>query len=320
MRIGQRGSEYRPSACAGRLAPPFSAQLQNGGYIGVSHCWPVKGSTDRWYKYDETGEQAPGVSSVIDVIRKPKLEEWKINNVSVYAVSHLGLLSTVREQDEDAAVSLVKGSAYKAANKKADRGTEVHGLCEQTMRAVMVGKKPRFKATPDDLLYLRNFARWIKEFQVIPIACELAMWSKEYAYAGRLDLLCWLNIGGEWVRSIVDYKTGASGVWPEAAIQQTAYKYADHHIDDSGKMAQGWPVTTFPDTDQPIEGSPDRAFALWLRPDGKALIPLDTSEETWEEFLRRRESYEWQLKVQPKIVGKAINENPLVRKWTGWKK
>lgn len=294
-------------------------QRTEDGHIGVEHCWPIKGSDDRWYKYTETGEQAPGVSAVIDVILKPAIEKWKLNNASVYAISHLGLLTQVATEDQEAAVSLVKGAVWKDANKKADRGTEVHKLCELTMSAILAGKKPRFLATPDDMKYLRNLARWIREFDVRPVATELAVWSKQYLYAGRLDLLCWLNIAGEWVLCIVDFKTGASGIWPDAAIQQTAYRNADHHIDQHGIMRDGWPATTFPGTFKPVDGGPTRAFALWLRPEGKALIPLDTGPMTWQEFLRRRGSYEWQLKESSKVVGKAINENPLVRKWQGWK-
>jgi hypothetical protein len=90
--------------------------------------------------------------------------------------------------------------------------------------------------------------------------------SRQWRYAGTLDLLA--HVGGEtW---LVDWKTGASGVWPETALQLAAYAHAETIV-RNGKEQPLPPIV--------------RAVAVWLRADGYDVHPVDVSDETFRAFL-----------------------------------
>jgi hypothetical protein len=169
------------------------------------------------------------------------------------------------------------------------------------MRDKLTGVKSSFSTSQDDMAYLKNFARFVKEFEVEPVAVERTVWSKEHDYAGTLDLLCHLK--GYDGLYIVDYKTGASGIYSDVGIQQTGYRWADSYIDEDGEFQQ----------------SPEIAgcLALWLRPDGFGLYPLRTDEVMWEVFQHLREIYRYTVEIADTVVAKPVNKTPLKKVWKG---
>ena len=261
-------------------------------------------SGDRWYVDPGTGEKVPGVSAILNMMPKPALVNWAAREAASFAVSNIDVVAALARTDVKAAVDLVKGAPWRKSGKAADSGTEVHGLAETLMRDRIESRKSTFKVPQGTMDFLRNFARFATEFDVIPRMVETTVWDDEHNYAGTLDGFYTLTINGHELDAIVDIKTGASGVWPEASLQQTAYKNAKWYIDPATGEKRPMPHA-------------DAAFALWLRPEGWALIPLSTDAQTWEQFLRLRESYEWKRLREKHAVGKAVNKNPLTRKWKG---
>jgi len=256
---------------------------------------------DRWYVHTGTNTQVPGVSAIKGMLPNSALGNWFKKATAEYCVEHTDEIKALAAKDKAGAIDLVKGATDRYANQKANQGTQVHAVSEQLMRDRMAGVKSTFRATKEEMQYLRNLARFIKEFEVEPVMLETTVWSQEYDYAGTFDFLGRLK--GFAGLSIVDYKSGQSGVYPEAGIQQTGYRWADSYIDDSGQF-QAMPQV-------------DQAFGLWLRPDGWALYPLRTDEVMWEHFKHLRESYRFKMEVMPTVVGKPINVNPLKKKWRG---
>jgi hypothetical protein len=168
----------------------------------------------------------------------------------------------------------------------------------------MEQRKSAFSVPNGTMDFLRNFARFSTEFDVEPVLIETTVWDEEHDYAGTLDGFYRLSVDGQSLNAIVDIKTGASGVWPEAALQQTAYSRASQYIDPATGELRPMPKA-------------DAAFALWLRPNGWALIPLAIDDAMWEQFLRLRASYEWKRHDEKRAVGKAVNANPLKKQWKG---
>lgn len=261
-------------------------------------------SGDRWYVDPGTGDKVPGVSAILNMMPKPALVNWAAREAAAFAVSNIDVVAALARTDVKAAVDLVKGAPWRKSGKAADSGTEVHGLAEQLMRDRIESRKSTFKIPPGTMDFLRNFARFATEFDVIPQLIETTVWDDEHNYAGTFDGMYRLTVDGQEIDAIVDIKTGASGVWPEAALQQTAYARAKWFLD---------PVTG-EKTPMPAV---DAAFGLWLRPEGWALIPLSIDEGNWAQFLRLRESYEWKRLREKHAVGKAVNKTPLTRKWKG---
>jgi len=251
--------------------------------------------------HEESGGSVPGVSAIKSMMPNSALLHWKAKATAEYCVENIDEVRSLAARDKAGAIELVKESTNRYAKRAADRGTDVHTMCEITARAVMAGTKPSFAATKDDMGYLRNFARFFKEFEVKPVMVETTIWSQEHAYAGTFDLLCELK--GYDGLYIVDYKSGKSGVYPEAGIQQTGYRWADSYIDEDGKFQ-----------DMPEVAG---AFGMWLRPDGWALYPLRTDDSMWAVFRNLRSLYDAKMKLMPTVVEKPVNANPLKKQWRG---
>lgn len=259
---------------------------------------------DRWYIDPGSGDRVPGVSALLNMMPKPALTRWAAKEAAWFAVSNVDTVAALARTDRNAAVDLVKGAPWRRSGKAADLGTEVHGLTERFMRDLSAGRKPAFPVPQGGMPFLRNFARFVVEFAVSPVLVETTVWNDVVGYAGTFDGIYDMTISGERVRCMVDTKTGESGVWPEAALQQTAYCRAPWYLDpDTGERRPMLDVA--------------RAFGLWLRPEGYALIPLSTSDENYAQVCRLRESFEWKRSHEKYTVGKALNDNPHKRVWKG---
>jgi hypothetical protein len=262
--------------------------------------------SQRWYRNNDTKVEVPGVSAIVDMLPKKALTPWAAKLAAEYAISNLDQIQELlSEKDgEKKAIDLIKGASSRFAEKAARDGTAVHHYSEAVARAVQSNTKPKADDMPVGVMpYLKNYVRFLKEFDVEPVMLETVVWNEEIGYAGRLDMACRLRaISDDLV--IVDTKSGASGVWPSVALQQTAYVYAESYLDEEQDILKPMPE---------IAG----AYGLWLRPQGFALIPVDTTMAEVEELKRLRGSLEWQRTRSSKVVRPAINAVPLKRqrKW-----
>lgn len=76
-----------------------------------------------------------------------------------------------------------------------------------------------------------SFAKWLKEYDVRPLAVEISLYHPELKYAGMLDLVCNMRKypigdkhGDERVNAICDFKTTTKDFRDEHAIQLGLYK------------------------------------------------------------------------------------------------
>lgn len=235
---------------------------------------------------------------------KPALSSWAAKLAAEYAVEHAAELPFQVMEDKTRALGMIKGASARFASKAASEGTMVHHYCEVVARAVMNGTKPQAERMPPTALpYLKSYVKFLKEFDVQPVMLETVVWDTEVGYAGRLDMACRLRTIDDSI-VIVDTKSGASGVWESTALQQTAYAYAESYWDDKKDKL----------VEMPEIGA---TYALWLRPEGFALIPVDSTEAEWEQFKRLRGSLEWKRDRAKKVVKPAINKTPIKRQWQG---
>lgn len=258
----------------------------------------------RWYKNTQTKVEVPGVSSIVDMMPKNALTPWAARLAAEYAIGNLeevtGLLS--EKDGEKLAIDKIKNASSRYADKASREGTAVHHYTEAIARAVMNNTKPKADDMPKGMLpYLKNYVRFLKEFEVEPVMLETVVWDEtpNYGYAGRLDMACILHSISDAL-VIVDTKSGASGVWESVSLQQTAYRYAQSYWDETEDVLKPMPE---------ISG----AYALWLRPEGYALIPVETTQLELAQFQRLRGSLEWKLTRGKKVVRPAINRVPIKR-------
>lgn len=257
---------------------------------------------ERWYVIDpdDPTKTVPGVSSITGMMPKNALMPAAVKETAAFVVRNQQSIATMSRGD---AFEWIKGAYRREWNKKADLGTEVHAAVEQIDRALIAGRKPKFAVRDEIVPYLRNYARFVKEFAVKPLMVETTVFNETVGYAGTADGFKYMTLPtGETALFDVDTKSGASGVWAEAGLQQTAYTHGEFIVDEDGELAP-----------MPEELVADKAYALWLRPEGFALLPLDTGPESWQQFQRLRESFQWKTDHEESVVGKPINEIPIKR-------
>lgn len=256
----------------------------------------------RWYRNNNTKVEVPGVSAIVDMMPKGALTPWAARLAAEYAIGNQEEVQELLSQKdgEKLAVTRIKNASSRYAEKAAREGTAVHHYTESIARAVQNNTKPKADDMPRGMIpYLKNYVRFLNEFDVEPVMLETVVWDERIGYAGRLDMLCRLrSISDSLV--IVDTKSGASGVWESVSLQQTAYRYAESYWDETEDVIKPMPEVT-------------AAYALWLRPEGYALIPVDTTELELEQFQRLRGSLEWKLTRGKKVIKPAINRTPIKR-------
>lgn len=222
----------------------------------------------RNHSYTIDGKKAIGVTTAIsEGMPKPALITWAAKCVAqaVYDMDPVAL-SAMRSLGRDTFVAALKGAPNAKRDGAAVRGTKIHHIAEKLIK----GEEVHI----DDLSLIphaENAARFMDEWKVQPVLNEAVIGSYTHGYAGTLDLIADLPDGR---RVLFDYKTGASGIWPDHALQLAAYRWADVYIDPA------YPHVEKPMRDLCITDSK----AVWLRADGYDVIPLATLGDTFHAF------------------------------------
>jgi len=235
----------------------------------------------------------------------PALMGWGMRSVAEYAVANHRTLSAMLEAvrvrktaggmaiitDPDAvaaAVDWLKGSPYRERDRKADIGTAVHAAIE----AHILGA-PAPAPSEDTEGHLAQFARFIETFNPFFELAEATVYNRTAKYAGTLDLIATIPGRG---RALIDTKTSASGVYPEAALQLSAYRYAE--------------FIGLPDGTEAPMPAVDGCAVLWLPggddPDGYALIPVVADEIVFRAFRHIVEVARWQEETAKGVVGQPL--------------
>ena len=126
-------------------------------------------------------------------------------------------------------------------NAAGNRGSRVHKAIELLVNGESIGHNAVIDAngevgelTVDEYEAIISFANWWKVTNPKLISSEFTTHSKEYGYAGTIDLLLEIN-GEKW---IVDIKT-SSEVWPEHELQLSAYAHSEN-VENIGIIQVGY--------------------------------------------------------------------------------
>lgn len=81
---------------------------------------------------------------------------------------------------------------------------------------------------------IKAFSKWMKDYDVQPLAVEVALYSPMYGYAGMIDCVCSMrkfykedkknSKNEERINAIVDFKSGKKGFYDDYAIQLELYR------------------------------------------------------------------------------------------------
>ena len=241
----------------------------------------IKRQGSRFYVDPVTGDKHPSVTSITGSAPKPALQYWAARTVAECAVEEFGTLAQmVAGGNPSGAIDYLKRAPGRNSGKAASLGTEVHDLCEKVALGEDVGR-----LHPDHQGFVTQYEKFIKDFEVSFLEVESTVWSDQFGYAGTLDSIA--TIDGENI--LLDIKTGASGVWPDVALQLNAYAKADCLIEADGTRR-----------DMPeIHG----AAAVAVRPDKYELIPVRLGDDLFEVFQALTVVSDWEREKKKSVLG-----------------
>lgn len=219
-----------------------------------------------WYQVD--GVKYDGVTTLLkDGIPKPALINWAARSVAEHVADNIEAVIGMREMGRDSIVGALKDVHYSRRNDAALKGTDIHAIAEK----ITLGEEVE---VPEHLVgHVEACIKFLHDWQIEPLATECPVANRKWRYAGTPDLIAQADSPTDGpVVGVFDWKTGASGVFPEAAYQIAAYRYAEAYVDKDG-------------TERRIADLGITAgYAVWLRADGYDVYPLDCGEQTFKVF------------------------------------
>ncbi len=143
----------------------------------------------------------PSVTTVLGVINKPELVEWKMTQAVLAALT----LPRLEDEGEDAFAKRVVEDAQSRVKTAADFGSAFHAGAEQVAKTLEVDPAGPYVA------WLNHQRAWFQANCVRLVWTERVLVNAELGYAGTADLLIEHQ---QYGLTLVDYKTQA--VRPEA--------------------------------------------------------------------------------------------------------
>jgi len=245
----------------------------------------IKRAGSRFYVDPITGDKLPSVTSIQNALSKPALQFWAAKMVAQCAVEEFGAVSQmIIGGNPDNAIDYLKRAPGRSSGKAAGLGTEIHDLADRIGKGEVLER-----VHPDHQGFVDQLHKFIKDFDVSFLESEATVWSDTHGFAGTLDAI--VLIDGEAI--ILDYKTGASGIWPDVGIQLNAYANADEILDKSGER-------------RPLPKI-DGAAALHLRPDSYELIPVRLGDDIFDVFQALTVASHWVRDLSKTVLGNPVD-------------
>lgn len=248
------------------------------------------GGRGHWYTLDD--RKVPGVTTLIgDGVPKPALVSWAARSVAEYVARNREAVNALWDtMPEQQVIATLKGTPYAQRDEAARRGTEIHQLAEQLAHGAEV-------EVPDEIAgHVAAAVAWLDDWRPRVLLTESAVASRRWWYAGTLDLVVETPDGVRW---IVDWKSGRSGIWGEAALQLAAYAHSEFYVTDGAEH---------PTADLGIT----RGLGVHLKPDGTyAAHEVDVSAATFEHFNR----VAWLARTNKDMKARLVSEPLAVPTW-----
>lgn len=185
--------------------------------------WQLNSKGHRYYyRYDDAGnpEFFPSVTTILSqtLPKAPHLINW---------IANKGIEEAERYKDERAAYGTFMHAAFEEL--LINRAYDLDGLKGKLKEYIEVYR------LPDDFIYYADdlkkdvlaFAQFVLDYDVRPLAVEIALVHQYYKYAGMIDCPCTMRekIGSDdRINAIVDFKSGRKGFYEESEIQLGMYR------------------------------------------------------------------------------------------------
>lgn len=287
---------------AGASVPAAGRRSQKSAPTGTDRIpKPSRG----WYRVPGTDTRLRRVTTILaqGSAKGDVLSIWAANLVAEVAMANLPRLvsSSLHPEQRTEAYDWLRRAPLRKKDERADVGSAVHRLIE----AHVLGQPMPDEVLFDEELtpYFSNFRRFVEEWEVTFEASEMVVGNFEHGYAGTLDYLlrspriaAAFGVPATTV-FLGDTKTGGEldvkGVYPEAALQMSAYRRAG-----VAWLRDGSTV--------PMPATHERGVVLHLRPEGYRLVPIDCGDEVFAAFRVTHQAADWASGLSKIVVGQAL--------------
>jgi hypothetical protein len=232
------------------------------------------------HRYKLDGDWVPGVTTITGVLDKSgPLISWASGLVAEYVADNREVMEGLWLAGRDPLVAALKKLPEAARKRAAERGTDFHDYAEQIVRGEEVD-------VPEDHVPLVESAlAFFADWKIEPVLIETSVASREYAYAGTLDLVADHANGP---RAIFDWKTGKA-IYDSAAWQANGYGAAEFYGADA--VSDGTKVT-YQDERPMSDLGIEQAWGIHIRADGYDVYPLYYGPDVFEKFRLIRRLYD----------------------------
>ena len=208
----------------GMSVEEMTAMFFDGALIEPPYkVWQLNSKGHRYYyKFDDNGtpEFYPSVTTILSrtMPQSPFLIKW---------IADKGIDESERYKAERAAYGTFMHAQFEELI--INRVYDLDGLKAKLKDYIDNNKLPAdFIYYADDLKKdVLAFAQFVLDYDVKPLAVEIALVHPVYNYAGMIDLPCTMLAkpgSKDYINAIVDFKSGRKGFYEEAEIQLHFYK------------------------------------------------------------------------------------------------
>lgn len=118
----------------------------------------------------------PSVTTILSILAKPELEQWKMRQVALAALTHHPAADTVFD---DTYLDTIINDAFEQVEDAADLGTGIHAALGDWLQH----KEWNDKFTS----YVSAVIKWVEAEKVVFDGTELRLANREYGFAGTTD-------------------------------------------------------------------------------------------------------------------------------------
>jgi hypothetical protein len=271
----------------------------------------VRHQNKGYYTDPTTGAKLRSVTTILGQgVPKESLIYWAGNYTAETALANLPYIVKHTRTSEGRAdvYDWLRRAHTRKRDERSNLGTAVHSLIEAEVLGEPVPDEIR--DDPDMQPYIRQFAAFVRDFQVTFVASEMVVANYRDGYAGTLDYLITsplivASINAHYKVNVPadatlmgDTKTGGEldvkGVYPEAGLQEAAYRKAEFcWLRDGSKV--------------PMPAAAEYGIVLHLRPTGYRVVPVYCGDALFPVFLHAMEVAKFTSRISKTVLGAPLH-------------
>jgi len=273
--------------------------------------------SQRWY--DWRGQRFYSVTTMLDVaLRRHGLEKWNRNKVAEAVIRNPELVALMLGKCESpdqcpkvtdlldlcekcgGTYRWLQDSPYAISSRAKEIGSAVHVAID----AHQLGHP----APPAALAIRPRMAQWqrfVEEWDPVFELSEATVYNRSQSYAGTLDVIVRLPLSKitrevavavgwpipedrDWLRILADYKSSVRGIYPEIALQLSAYRGAE--------------FIGMPDGSEAPMPAVDGTMGIQITDDEYRLVPVSTDADLFNAFLYARELFRFSEVLSKRVI------------------